>query len=287
MPANAKAGPYPRAAWRLLVSPPADGPLNMAIDEAVLVALAEGASSPTLRFYAWTPPCLSLGYSQTVADVDRARLTQLGWDLVRRATGGRAILHTDELTYSVVAPLDEPRVRGGVVESYQQLSAGLLRGLAILGLNVQADRQYDPAEPNSAKGPVCFEVPSNYEITAGIAGQTRKLLGSAQVRKRGVVLQHGTLPLHGDIGRICDALVFETEQERRRVRARVATRATTVAYLIGRKVSWQDAAGTMTRGFAEALNLDLRPAPLTPAEESQAATLRAERYATPEWTNKV
>ncbi len=287
MPANAEAGPYPRAAWRLLLSPPADGPLNMAIDEATLLAVAEGASPPTVRFFDWTPPCLSLGYSQPVAEVDRARLTQFGWDLVRRPTGGRAILHTDELTYSVIAPLDEPRVGGGVMESYQRLSAGLLRGLAILGLNVHAHRQYDPAEAGSTKGPVCFEVPSSYEITAGIAGQTRKLLGSAQVRKRGVVLQHGTLPLHGDIGRICDALGFETEQERQRVRARVASRATTVANLTGRKVSWQDTAGAMTQGVAEALNLDLQPALLTAAEESQAATLRAEKYTSPGWTNRV
>jgi lipoate-protein ligase A len=286
-PAEAEPGPYPRSAWRLLLSPPAEGPLNMAVDEAILLAVADGASPPTLRFFDWMPPCLSLGYSQPAAEADRARLARLGYGLVRRPTGGRAILHTDELTYSVIAPMEEPRVRGGVMESYQQLSAGLLRGLAVLGLNVRADKKYDQAEADSAKGPVCFEVPSNYEITAGTAGQTRKLLGSAQVRKRGVVLQHGTLPLHGDIGRICDTLTFESEQERQRVRARVASRATTVAELIGRTVSWQEAARAMTQGFAEALNLDFRSAPLSPAEESQAATLRAEKYAAPEWTDRV
>src|SRR5205085_12426413 len=214
---NTEAGPYSRAAWRLLLSPAADGPFNMAVDEAILLAVAERASPPTLRFFDWTPPCLSLGYSQPAAEVNRARLAQFGYDLVRRPTGGRAILHTDELTYSIVAPMDEPRVRGGVMESYQKLSAGLMRGLVILGLNVRADKQHDPAAAGAAKGPVCFEVPSNYEITAGAAGQTRKLLGSAQVRKRGVVLQHGTLPLYGDIGRICDALVFDTGQEREHV----------------------------------------------------------------------
>ncbi|MEP7357949.1 MAG: lipoate--protein ligase family protein, partial [Anaerolineales bacterium] len=211
MPPDTDAGLYPPATWRLLHSPAADGPLNMAIDEAILLAVAEGASPPTLRFFDWRPPCLSLGYSQPVADVDLARLAQLGYGLVRRATGGRAILHTDELTYSVIAPQDEPRVRGGVMESYQQLSAGLMRGLALLGLNVRADKQYDPAAADAAKGPVCFEVPSNYEITAGLGGQPRKLLGSAQVRKRGVVLQHGTLPLHGDISRIVDTLAFDTD----------------------------------------------------------------------------
>jgi len=287
MPLNAEAGSYPRAAWRLLLSPPAAGALNMAVDEAILLAVAEGSSPPTLRFFDWTPPCLSLGYSQPAAEVDRARLSQLGYDLVRRPTGGRAILHTDELTYSVIAPMDEPRVRGGVMESYQQLSAGLVRGLSILGLNVRADKQYDQAEADAAKGPVCFEVPSNYEITAGALGHTRKLLGSAQVRKRGVVLQHGTLPLHGDIGRICDTLVFDTEIERERVRARVRQRATTIADLTGRTISWQEAATAMTQGFVEALNLDLRPAALTTIEETKAAALKAEKYTAPEWTDRV
>jgi lipoate-protein ligase A len=287
MPTDTEAPAYPPAVWRLLLSPPADGPLNMAIDEALLLAVGDGVCAPTLRFFDWTPACLSLGYSQPVDDVEAARLAQFGYGLVRRPTGGRAILHTDELTYSVIAPMDEPRVRGGVLESYQQLSAGLMRGLSRLGLNVRADKQYGPAEAGMAKGPVCFEVPSNYEITAGLAGQPRKLLGSAQVRKRGVVLQHGTLPLHGDIGRICDALLFESEEERQDARARVTQRATTVADLIGRTVSWQEAADAMTAGFAEALNLEFAQAPLTPNEEAAAASLRAEKYASKEWTNRV
>src|SRR6476659_8951378 len=115
---DAEPGPYPRAAWRLVLSLPSDGPLNMAVDEAILLAVAEGSSPPTLRFFDWTPPCLSLGYSQPAAEVDFGRLARLGYSLVRRPTGGRAILHTDELTYSVIAPMEEPRVRGGVMESY-------------------------------------------------------------------------------------------------------------------------------------------------------------------------
>jgi lipoate-protein ligase A len=258
----------------------------MAIDDAILRAVAEGLAPPTLRFFGWTPPCLSLGYAQPAGEVDRQRLARFGYGLVRRPTGGRAILHTDELTYSVIAPMDEPRVRGGVVESYQQLSAGLLAGLARLGLNVRADKEYGPAEAGMAKGPVCFEVPSNYEITVG-AGQPRKLLGSAQVRKQGVVLQHGTLPLTGDIGRICDALVFDSEAERQRVRHRVHTRATTVAEVIGREVSWDEAAAALTQGFAAALNLVLQEGPLTPAEITLAEQLRAEKYATEAWNARV
>jgi len=284
---NSAAARYPPATWRLLHSPLANGATNMAIDEAILRAVAEGIAPPTLRFFGWTPPCLSLGYAQPAAEVDAGRLNRLGYGLVRRPTGGRAILHTDELTYSVIAPMDEPRVRGGVVESYQQLSAGLLAGLAHLGLAVRADKEYGAAEAGLARGPVCFEVPSNYEITAGSGGQPRKLLGSAQVRKLGVVLQHGTLPLTGDIGRICDTLVFDSEAEREQVRRRVHERATTVAEVMGREVPWDEAATALAQGFAEALNLDWRPAPLTPREQALAEQMRVEKYATYGWNKRV
>jgi lipoyl(octanoyl) transferase len=278
--------PYPRATWRLLLSPLSDGPTNMAVDEAILQAIAEGQGRPTLRFFGWTPPCLSLGYAQPAAEVDRQRLAQLGYDLVRRPTGGRAILHTDELTYSVIAPMDEPRVVGGVLESYQQLSAGLLAGLHHLGLGVRADKTYAGSEA-AAKGPVCFEVPSNYEITVGDGAAPRKLLGSAQVRKRGVVLQHGALPLTGDLGRICDVLVFESEAARQVARARLHQRAATVAEVLGVEIDWRQAAEALAQGMAEVLNLALEEARLSPREAALAEKLRAEKYATAAWNERL
>ena len=120
---------YPPATWRLIVDGEADGATNMAVDEAILSHVSEGRSQPTLRFYAWSPPCLSLGRSQPLADVDLAACRAAGVDIVRRPTGGRAILHTDELTYSVALPQDDPRVAGDVVDSYRRISEGLLAGL--------------------------------------------------------------------------------------------------------------------------------------------------------------
>jgi lipoate-protein ligase A len=254
----------------------------LACDEAILSAVAAGLAPPTLRFFGWTPACLSLGYAQPVADVDLARLNERGWGLVRRPTGGRAILHVDELTYSVIAPMDEPRVLGGVVESYRQLSQGLLRGLELLGLAARADRKpgASSALPEShAPLPVCFEVPSDYEITAN--GQ--KLLGSAQVRKRGVVLQHGTLPLFGDIARICEALRFESEAERERVRARVHGRATTLEAVLGRIPAWREAAEAVGQGFAQALNVSFEAGGLAEYEQEQMSRLRADKYAAEAW----
>ncbi|MBP7692549.1 MAG: lipoate--protein ligase family protein [Anaerolineales bacterium] len=279
---------YPPAAWRLLHTEPLAGSANMAVDEAILLAVAAGQAPPTLRFFAWTPPCLSLGYAQPLAEVDLGRLAERGWGLVRRPTGGRAILHTDELTYSIIAPMAEPRVVGGVVESYRQLSAGLLRGLEALGLAARAERKADEApgagpRPAPAALPVCFEVPSDYEITA----DGKKLLGSAQVRKKGVVLQHGTLPLTGDITRICDALRFATDAEREAVRARVRGRAATLEAVLGQAVGWEAAAGALQAGFAQALNLTLAAGALSEFEQNEAEQLTREKYAADNWNARA
>ena len=266
---------YPYATWRLLRSAPTDGATNMAVDETILRAVAAGLAPPTLRLYAWEPACLSLGRAQPLTDVNLEALQAAGFDLVRRPTGGKGILHVDELTYSVVAPQAEPRVAGGIVESYRRLSAGLVRGLERLGVtNLVADRRVEHLHP---EGPVCFEVPSDYEITAG----GRKLVGSAQMRARGVVLQHGALPLHGDITRLCPLLTTRPDP------ARMRSRATTVEEALGRPVTWDEAAGALAAGFAEALNLRLEPGILTDDERAWAEELRAEKYATEEWTGRV
>jgi lipoate-protein ligase A len=266
---------YPSATWRLIRSAPASGATNMATDEAILQAVAARLVPPTLRFYAWEPGCLSLGRAQPWADVDLPALRSSGFDLVRRPTGGKAILHVDELTYSVSAPQALPQVAGSIVESYRHLSAGLVRGLEWLGMaGLVADQR---VEHRPTEGPVCFEVPADNEITVG----GRKLVGSAQMRTRGVVLQHGALPLWGDITRICALLVAHPDP------ARVHARATTVFEALGRRVTWDEVAEALATGFAEALNLRLVPGALTDQEQTWAEELRAGKYATAEWTHQV
>jgi len=273
---------YRRTTWRAMIQPPGDGGLNMAVDEAILEAVATGASPPTLRFYGWQPPCLSLGRAQRARDVDLARLTERGWQLVRRITGGRAILHTDELTYSVVVPESDPRVAGGIVESYRRLSGGLLAGLHRLGASAAraAGPVGDEGNARRPKGPVCFEAPSDYEVTA----LGKKLLGSAQTRRKGIVLQHGTLPLMGDLTRICDALVYESEAARDEAKRNVLARATTLQDVTGKTVAFAEAAQAMKVGLAEALNLELVKGELSKVEKARAEHLRAEKYASDAWT---
>lgn len=272
---------YPIANWRLINTGYGDGPSNMAVDEAILEAVAAQESPATIRFYGWEPACVSLGYRQPANVVDDRRLASLGYDLVRRPTGGRAILHVDELTYSIIAPIGEPRVKGSILESYRRLSEALVVGLQSLGL-ITSEAPKDPSA-GGPQGPACFDTPSNYEITH----EERKLVGSAQVRKKKVVLQHGTLPLVGDVGRLVDVLRIDNEEERRQMRADLQSRATTLAEALGREVTFEEAALAMASGFTRALNLSLTNGQLSSSELNRAEELRMEKYAAESWAHRL
>lgn len=274
---------FEKATWRLLHTPPASGAWNMALDEAILEATGQGLVPPTLRLYAWEPPCLSLGYAQPFADADQHALAQHGWDLVRRPTGGRAILHTDELTYSVSAPPTEPRIAGSVLESYHRLAQALLNALHLLAVPAEAEEKYSLPEGANPKGPVCFEVPSNWEITV----DGKKLIGSAQVRRQMGVLQHGSIPLVGDLARITQALSFPDEAARAEAATRLLARASTVETALGRVVSWEETAKALEAAFAQTLNLVLVREEITAGETDRAGMLVNEKYGNLEWTGRI
>jgi lipoate-protein ligase A len=273
----------PKATWRLLRHSAARGAHNMAVDAAILENVVEGKSPPTLRFYDWDPACLSLGFAQNFADVDEDLRAMRGWDVVRRPTGGRAILHTDELTYSVIGPSDEPRLVGGVLESYKRLSEGLMHSLKLLGLPVEQHPMHQNNGFGDLDNPVCFEVPSDYEITL----HGKKIIGSAQARRKGGVLQHGSLPLYGDIARITEILRYPSEDRRQGAAERVRVRAATVEEGLGRRVSFAEAQDAFIRGFGEALNIEFEEGEL--ASDEQAATERwlGERYGASAWTQRA
>jgi lipoyl(octanoyl) transferase len=266
--------------WRLITTPPARGAWNMAVDEAILEHVERGDSLPTLRLYAWDPPCLSLGRAQPFLDADLTRLEAHGWEVVRRVTGGRAILHTDELTYSVTGRVDEPNLAGSLLGSYNRLAGALLAAVQDLGLLVEMK---EGKADNGTQNPVCFEVPSTYEITVN----GKKLIGSAQARRKEGVLQHGSLPLTGDLTRICQALVYPDEPARHSAMDRLLARATTVKSVLGWEVSWESAAQAFVRAFEARLGLHLKAAELSESEIARAEQLLREKYAHPSWTEKI
>ncbi|MBK7454484.1 MAG: lipoate--protein ligase family protein [Anaerolineales bacterium] len=267
--------------WRLLYTPPSTGAWNMAVDESILEHIHRGEALPTLRLYSWNPPCLSLGHAQSFADVDMERVKAHGWEVVRRLTGGRAILHTDELTYSVTGASEEPVLSGGVLESYNRLAQALLYAIRELGLPVEIkEHANEPAALNL--NPVCFEVPSTYEITV----EGKKLIGSAQARKKEGVLQHGSLPLTGDLTRICLALVFKDEPAREHAAQRLLARATTVKSVIDVEPDWETAAQALVKGFEAQLGIRFQRGELSRSESERANELVIEKYANPVWTER-
>ncbi len=255
---------FPLARWRLIESPAADGATNMAIDVAIAEAVAEGEAPPTVRFYRWDPPCLSLGRRQAVEEVDLWRCRADGVEVVRRPTGGRAILHADELTYSVILPETDPRAAGGVLETFRRFSEAFAQALRDLGIpDVALAPRLDPVARGD--GFVCFEVPTDYELTVG----GRKIMGSAQWRHRGVVLQHGSLPLDGDPGAIAVYLKSRPAPESLR------RRAVTLREAAGRPVAFEEAARAILRAFRSLLNIEAEPGDLTPAERCRIPEWRA------------
>jgi lipoate-protein ligase A len=273
------------AAWRLIIDEePRSGPANMALDQAIAESCAAGDSPSTIRFYRWNPPAVSLGRHQPLTDVDLNAIDLLGYEVVRRPTGGRAILHIDELTYSVTAAADEPRVRGGVMDAYLRLSNALLSGLQRLGLGA-----VDKAAGNVRTGPdvsaACFEVPSAYEITSN----GRKLMGSAQSRRAGYVLQHGSLPLTGDITRLIDVLALPPD-EAGALRVELGKRACTLAQALDvddddGRVAFETVASKIVDGFGAELQLSFERAQPISSEVRRAALLIREQFASPQWTN--
>ncbi len=277
-------------AWRLLRTPPASGACNMAVDEAVLLSVAAGDAPPTLRFYGWQPACLSLGYFQSVTEIDEAECARRGIDLVRRPTGGSAILHDDELTYSLAAEETDPLLAGDILTSYYRISQVLAQGLADLGLKVALapvasapespePGEFSPARSNGNRPAPCFMRPARHEILA----QGKKLVGSAQVRRAGALLQHGAIPLAGDVAAITGLLAMD-ESRRSATAARLRKGAATITDAAGRRLPPDEVVASLVSAFAAAWQIDLQASPLLDKEARLAGQLAVERYANPVWT---
>jgi len=180
-----------RYQWRLILDPPLAGQENMEKDIELMEEVATGKCPPTLRLYRWSPPAVSLGYFQDENEVvDMTACFAAGVDVVRRPTGGRAVLHDQELTYSIIVPEIHPFIdRGGVMDAYRAISRGIVTAFNLLGILAAVT----PEEKNRAglAPGSCFDSSTAYEIHV----DGKKVVGSAQLRRDGIVLQHGAILL--------------------------------------------------------------------------------------------
>ncbi|MBM7854328.1 lipoate-protein ligase A [Desulfohalotomaculum tongense] len=267
-------------AWRFIETDPLDAYTNMAVDHAILESVAAGKSPPTIRFYRWHPPGITIGYFQKInKEIDLEACRRKGIDVVRRLTGGRAVLHRHELTYSVIAPENHPQVAGTILQSYLAISRGLLAGLKNLGVE---GRMVEGAETHRQSTAACFDAPSWYELVVN----GKKLVGSAQTRKRGVLLQHGSVLIKADDDLLFSLLNFSSEQVRRAARKRFAGKATCLAAEMNYQPPFHRVAEAFKAGFMEGLEIQLFDGELTGLEKKRAGELVDSQYRTRQWNYK-
>jgi lipoate-protein ligase A len=282
--------------FRLLNTGHHPGSYNMGLDLAILEGVARGDVPPTLRLYGWDPPAVSVGYFQGLEEeVDLRACKARGVEVVRRVSGGGAVFHNAELTYSITMREDHPLAGRTIQESYRRLCAGIVEGLAILGVAARF-------------------VPVNDIVTGGRGG--RKISGNAQTRRAGCILQHGTVLLDLDADLMFELLRVPPEKMKGRIIADVKSRVTSLRAL-GLAVTFGEAAAALAEGFRRALNLDFSgppaegrtaapgtpaipgtwTAPVTPAavpgtpalgepspvEDRRARELAQEKFASPQW----
>ncbi len=266
--------------WRILPFERAAAAKNMAIDEAVFRKNIRGESPPTLRFYGWRSPALSIGYFQDYRkEVDDEACRKFGVEVVRRPTGGKAVLHERELTYAVVAGADTGLFPPDILKTYLVIGRCLAEGLA--GVGIRAEMKEDGRRPPDGALPsACFSFPSRYELLVG----DRKICGSAQMRSQGAFLQHGSLLTAFDPLRTCEVMLphRRLEKEADRLRKRV----TSVGEQAGPALDEEGLRRALREGFERTLGIRLRDGMLTPGEQALRDELVEKKYGREEWNRE-
>lgn len=268
--------------WRLLDSGPAGAAINMAIDEAIALICQQGKSPPTLRLYTWRPAALSIGYFQDVErEIDLDWCKELGYGFVRRPTGGKAVLHDQELTYSVVARSDNPLFPKDLHGAFLVIARALIAGLNYLGIEAQvfgsASRREQPTsgQPSSS----CFAEAMGFEI--GVEG--KKLIGSAQRRWRDGFLQHGSILCDYYPEKLFRLLKFSNEEHREQSVSTMSRAVTSLSSILQKPVAIHLLKEGLIKGFEEVLKIPLSPCGLNPFELDLAQTLVSKKYGADAW----
>lgn len=250
--------------WSFLNSGFHSGVYNMELDAHLASRLQQGAILTTLRVYGWNPPAISIGYHQEFDDFDAKKLNEAGIDIVRRPTGGRAILHAHELTYSVVVNVNGKGLR----EIYRSINEGLLCGLNLLGIKAHLTETEDDLQ-TAYKHPSavpCFATSAKCEIHAG----GRKIVGSAQRRFGDVVLQHGSFLLGPQHNRIAEFLSTRLQTTSDLIEDHLQSRAVDAESILRRRVTFEEAAANIKSGFEEALGISFVESQEIPLETIMA-----------------
>ena len=255
--------------WRLLDSGPGNGAFNMAVDEALLQCMG---SSPVLRFYRWAPPAISFGFAQDIGrEIDVEKCKAEGLDLVRRYTGGRAVLHWDELTYSVVCRRDDAELGGRLEDTYCRIGHCLVEGLRAVGVAAELERARPrPVAPRNAGAVApCFSSIARWEVKCG----GRKLVGSAQRQTRDVILQHGSLPLGAHYRRLPEFMPEALRHLLPAMAQRLRQGSIHLRACVNRELGWDELVAGLREGFCRHLGIEFEVDQLSGKEERCVAAL--------------
>jgi len=249
--------------WRLLLTGFNDAFTNMSIDESILIHRSKNEVPSTVRLYGWSPPAVSIGYFQSLEEeVDLNKCGEFGIDYIRRITGGGAVFHDKEVTYSCVAPENDPLIPSDILGSYRKICAGIVQGLSKLGIESSF-------------------VPLNDIITNG-----RKISGNAQTRKFHTILQHGTILIDTDVEKMFSLLKVPSEKLRDKLIKHVKDRVTSINAILGRKVDFDKVCDVLAEGFKEALDVELVKGKLSESELKLSQKIAKERYRNREWNHR-
>jgi lipoate-protein ligase A len=269
-------------AWRFLNTAFGSAFFNMATDEALVHSVASGRSAPTVRLFGWKPAAVSFGYAQKIGrEIDVNEATRQGIDIVRRPTGGRAVLHWNELTYSVIVPADHPIMGGNISAVYRAVSECLVAGLRILDIdaNLEPGRSPTPSPSGKDLTSPCFSSTSQYEITLG----GKKLVGSAQRRMGEIVLQHGSLLIGPEHKQIVNLMPAGHDRLKSAYTQQLETHTVSLHEGGHPYIDFNTVAAGIQQGFQVTLGTELKDEPLSKHEKDGIETLVTTKYGTPDW----
>lgn len=249
--------------WRLLKTGYKNAYENMAIDYAILVANSKNLVPPTVRFYGWNPAAISIGYFQSLLDeIDLDKCNELNVDYVRRITGGGAVFHEDELTYSIVISESQPFITKNILESYGRICGAIIKGLNNLGI----DSEYMPINDIMSNG--------------------KKISGNAQTRKIKTLLQHGTILMDVDVEKMFSVLNVPNEKIKDKLISNVKDRVTSIKHILGKDISFNKIENSMKIGFEEEFDIYLEEGTLIDEELVLTKKFESEYFSTDSWNYK-
>jgi lipoyl(octanoyl) transferase len=264
--------------WRFISFKRLNAFENMAIDEAIFRENQRIDSPPTLRFYSWSPPSVSLGYFQiTRKEINVEACRRHSVDIVRRPTGGKAVLHENDLTYAVIASEHNPLFPPDILGTYKVISSCIAEGLSELGIEAEMEGGGRSSQTDPLKA-ACFSSPSRYELLA----KKKKICGSAQLRSKGVFLQHGSILVDFDPVKTC-AILLSEESERDWQIEKLRGSVTSIYEQIGTAVPTENICHVMKKSFEKRLDIELVEGCLTPEEESLKLRLMNNKYMNDKW----